>query len=32
LLSPEQKRLRGDLMVATPPDREQRGSAELCSL
>jgi len=32
VLSPEQSRLRGGLMVAAAPHRERRGSAELCSL
>jgi len=32
LFSLEQSRLRGGLMAATAPHREQRGSAELCSL
>jgi len=32
VLSPEQGRLRGGLMAAEAPHREQRGSAELCSL
>jgi len=32
LFSPEQGRLRGGLMAAAAPHREQRGSAELCSL
>ena len=32
LFSPERSRLRGGLMVAAAPYREQRGSAELCSV
>ena len=30
LFSPEQRRLRGGLMAAAVPHREQRGSATLC--
>ena len=32
LFDPEQRELRGDLMVAAAPHREQVGSAELSSL
>ena len=32
LLSSEQKRLSGGLMVSAAPDRDWRGSAELCSV
>jgi len=32
VLSPEQSRLRGGLMAAAAPHREQRGSTELCSV
>ena len=32
LLGSEQSRLRGGLVVAAAPHREQRGSAELCSV
>ena len=32
LLSSEQKRLSGGLMVSAAPHREWRGSAELCSV
>jgi len=32
LRSSEQRRMRGDLMVAVAPHRERRGSAELCCL
>ena len=32
VFSPEQGRLRGRLMEAAAPQREQRGSAELCSV
>jgi len=32
LLRPEKRRMKGGLMAAAAPHREQRGSTELCSL
>ena len=32
LLRPEKRRMKGGLMAAAAPHREQRGSTELCSV